>query len=102
MHDDVIITLYGDTEYTKDDNGNEIAHEAEKTVFGEQKSVYAAEFYAAGKQGIKPSCMVKIYTDEYGGEKYISVDGGERLSVYRTYRTGEKIELYCTERTGEQ
>lgn len=102
MHDDVIITLYGDTEYSKDENGNEIAHESTSTIFGEQKSVYATEFFNAGKLGIKPSCMVKVFTDEYHAEKYLSVNGGNRLSVYRTYVTGEKIELYCTERTGEQ
>lgn len=102
MHEDVIITLYGDAEYTKDKDGNEIAHESKTEIFGEQKSVYAAEFFNAGKLGIKPSCMVKVYTDEYNGEKYLSVDGGPRLSVYRTYQMGEKIELYCTKRTGEQ
>lgn len=102
MHNDVIIKLYGDTAYTKDENGNEIARESESTIFGTQESVYASEFFNAGKLGIKPSCMVKVYNDEYHGEKYLSIDGGDRLSVYRTYRTGEKIELYCTERTGEQ
>lgn len=101
-HKDVQITLYGDTAYTKDADGNEIATEQATTVFGSQESVFAAEFFNAGKLGIKPSCMVKIYSDEYSGEKYCSVDGGARMSIYRTYDTGEKIELYCTERTGEQ
>ena len=101
-HKDVQVTLYGDVEYTKDADGNEIAREQSVTVFGSQESVYAAEFFNAGKLGIKPSCMVKIYSDEYHGEKYLSVDSGDRLSVYRTYDIGEKIELYCTERAGEQ
>ena len=99
---DVQITLYGDTAYTKDADGNEIAQEQSTTVFGSQESVFAAEFFNAGKLGIKPSCMVKIYSDEYSGEKYCSVDDGDRMSIYRTYDAGEKIELYCTERTGEQ
>ena len=101
-HKDVQITLYGDTAYTKDADGNEIATEQATTVFGSQESVFAAEFFNAGKLGIKPSCMVKIYSDEYSGEKYCSVDGGARMSIYRTHDTGEKIDLYCTERTGEQ
>ena len=101
-HKDVQVTLYGDTSYTKDADGNEKATEQSITVFGTQESVFAAEFFNAGKLGIKPSCMVKIYSDEYNGEKYCSVDGGDRMSIYRTYDIGEKVELYCTERTGEQ
>lgn len=101
-HKDVTITLYGDTSYSRDADGNEIASEQTTTVFGSQESVFAAEYFNAGKLGIKPSCMVKIYSDEYSGEKYLSVDSGDRMSIYRTYDLGEKIELYCTERTGEQ
>ena len=101
-HKDVEVTLYADDVYIIDDDGNEIASEKSTTVFGSQESVFAAEFFNAGKLGIKPSCMVKIYSDEYNGEKYCSVDGGARMSIYRTYDIGEKIELYCTERTGEQ
>ncbi len=99
---DVQVTLYGDSAYTKDADGNETATEKSTTVYGTQESVFAAEYFNAGKLGIKPSCMVKIYSDEYGGEKYLSVDGGDRMSIYRTYDIGEKIELYCTGRTGEQ
>lgn len=101
-HKDVEVTLYSDDEYIVDDDGNEIATEKATKVYGMQESVFSAEFFNAGKLGIKPSCMVKIYSDEYHGEKYCSVDGGERMSIYRTYDIGEKIELYCTERTGEQ
>ena len=99
---DCLVHLYGETEYFKDADGNETAKEKKTTVYGQQRSVYSTEFFNAGKLGIKPSCMVIVYTAEYSGEKYLSIDDGQRLSVYRTYVLGEKIELYCTERTGEQ
>lgn len=99
---DVTVTLYAEDSFEIDQDGNEIAAESATTVFGTEESVFSAEYFNAGKLGIKPSCMVKVNSDEYAGQKYLSVNDGRRLSIYRTYDLGEKIELYCTERTGEQ
>jgi len=96
---DVVVTLEGEETYSIDTNGNEVAVGQSTAVFGTLKSATSAEFMAAGKLGIKPSCTVEIYTAEYSGEK-TAVINGKRLTVYRTYVKGDRIELHLSERTG--
>lgn len=96
---DAVITLVGATSYSKDADGNEIATEEERTVFGYVMSATAAEYMNAGKLGIKPTCMIEMWREEYNGEETVIV-GGERMTIYRTYSKGDRLELHCSERTG--
>lgn len=72
-----------------------------KQVYGNVGSVSAAEFFAAGQNGIKPELRITMFAYDYSGERDLEVNG-VIYSVYRTYfATTDKIELYCERRAGD-
>ncbi|MBJ8106009.1 MULTISPECIES: phage head closure protein [Bacillus cereus group] len=66
-----------------------------RQVFCRKKSVPQSEFFQAGQNGIKSSCVLIIHFFDYQEE--VKVKYGEKTyNIYRTYeRDDEKIELYC-------
>ncbi|WJE51115.1 phage head closure protein [Bacillus cereus] len=85
----------------KDEIGQiEEIEDFKRQVFCEKKSVPQSEFFQAGQSGIKPMCVLIIYTLDYQGEQKVKYREKE-YSIYRTYeRNDEKIELYCEVKAG--
>lgn len=89
-----------DRTYEPDENAIErVTGETRRAVHGDLESVTGEEFLTAGQRGINARVRVKVWREEYHGEKLAEVDG-LLLEVYRTYVVGEKIELYLGERVG--
>lgn len=74
--------------------------EFSRQVFCGKNSVNRNEFFQAGQNGLKPSCVLIVNIFDYQGE--IKVKYNEKVySIYRTYeRPDEKVELYCEVRPG--
>lgn len=66
-----------------------------RQVFCEKKSVPQSEFFQAGQNDIKASCVLIVHVLDYQDERKVQYKEKE-YSIYRTYeRDDEKIELYC-------
>ncbi|MFC3883755.1 phage head closure protein [Bacillus songklensis] len=71
-----------------------------RQVFCEKNSASRAEFFSAGQNGIKASCVLIINLFDYQKETRLKYEN-DIYSVYRTYeRSDERIELYCEVRAG--
>jgi SPP1 family predicted phage head-tail adaptor len=69
-------------------------------VFCEKKSVPQNEFFQAGQNDIKASCVLIVHTLEYQGQEKVKFQD-KIYSIYRTYeRNDDKTELYCEVRSG--
>ncbi len=96
------------TEYVRDAIGQEREVEVGKGPFCVAvNSISRQEWTAAGQQGLKPACMLRLPdSDDYSGETTIKVENCPgvkpgRYSVYRTYLTDDGgIELYIREDAG--
>lgn len=90
--DEICILIDGTGEL--DDLGNlRVTDETATECFCSELAVHSAEFHAAGTRGIKPECVLVVYTDEYGGQTVVQF-GGVEYEVYKTYpRPDEKTEL---------
>lgn len=94
------ITLIAET-LTLDRIGNTVPGDPVKTeVWADVRSIYRAEFAAAGAAGLKPSLMAVVHASDYGGQTRLRWEG-LTLEVYRTYRRGDVVELYATEKRGK-
>lgn len=72
-----------------------------REIFAEVLSTGAAEFFRAGKMGLKPEYKISVYAPEYEGEQLIEYDG-KVYEIYRTYQnSADKIELYVKKRLGK-
>lgn len=89
------------TEYEEDELGQKVPHETEREVFARVESVSRAEFFDAGRIGIKPSWKVTLtFAEDYEGEELAEYDG-KRYAIYRTYQTtGGGVELYLRPEAG--
>jgi len=86
--------------YTTDAIGQRVASETEREVFCAITSVTAAEFFEAGKNGIRAEYRTLIFAPDYQGEEIAKLDG-VRYGIYRTYRgKNEQIELYLEKKNG--
>ena len=79
--------------------GNETAQESEKTVFCEVDSISHSEFFAAADTELNPQFRFTVFFGDYNGEETVKY-GGQRYSVYRTYRTGDDLEIYVERKVG--
>lgn len=102
MSNDIIITLIKKGASMRDEHGNAVYPETENTVFAVQKSVKQSEFFQAAAAGFKPDMVLEVYSFEYNGEELCEI-GGDRYSVYRTYRipNTDRLELYLTAIVGD-
>lgn len=94
------VTLIGE-ELTKDENFEQQRTTEEQTVIGTLSSVSAAEFYAAANTGYLPEIVVKIYEQEYAGQKRVRVNGIQ-YTVIRTYLSGDFMELHCQRKGADE
>lgn len=94
MTDRYIVFSLLSTVYTTDEIGQEIAHEAERTVFGETSGVSLNEWSKAGQLGMKPEMRIAMFAPDYDNETKCIVNG-TKYSIYRTYFSNNgTVELY--------
>lgn len=99
MTDDIVYLLKKG--YKPDGIGNQIPVKEERPVFAMIGSVSQAEYFEAGKMGLKPEYKITIYNQEYDGEEKVRY-GDTIFSIYRTYLYGDRLEMYLTKKDGVQ
>jgi SPP1 family predicted phage head-tail adaptor len=77
------ITLIAYDEH-QDDIGNWVKTPVETPAFCSVSSITRAEFFDAGRNGMKPDCVVTMRKCDYDGQTEVELNG-KRLHVYRTY-----------------
>ena len=85
--------------FDTDKYGNEVATETQTEVFCEVNSITQNEFFAAGKEGFRPSFRFDVFFGDYNDEQILEYDG-KRYFIYRTYRRDDTMELYTEMRVG--
>ena len=94
-----IITLYADS-ISFDDYGVPVKTRSGRDVFCKVDSVTRAEFFEAGRSGLKPEYRMTMFFGDYNGETIVGYNG-RMYSVYRTYMAKtDIIELYVERKTG--
>ena len=94
-----IMTLYAEG-ISYDSLG--VAHKTQvaRQVFCDVDSITRAEFYDAGRSGIKPEYRFTIFSGDYEGETLVGYNG-RLYSVYRTYHARtDDVELYVERKAG--
>ena len=99
MERDHVATLIGKG-YQPDSLQQQIPTETRREVFCTIGSIQQSEFFAAGRNGLKPKLCVKVFYEDYAGEDTVEVDG-VRYGVYRTYlNDAYQMELYLERKGG--
>lgn len=80
---------------TQDSIGNSIKAETSTTIFVDEYSIGAKEFYSAAQSGFKPDFLLKTFFGNYNNQPLADYKG-KRYTIYRTYTKGDIIELYLT------
>lgn len=94
-----IVTLYSDS-ITFDDYGVPVKSRTARDVFCKVDSVTRAEFFEAGRSGLKPEYRITMFSGDYQGES-IAWYKDRIYSVYRTYvAKTDIIELYVERKSG--
>lgn len=96
---DEVVTLISEDESSKDEYGNPIKNENEKTIFCNEKGVFRNEFYQAGATGLKPSYTLTIHKFEYDNEIKVKYKGLV-LDILRIFPNGDLLELTVGEKIG--
>ena len=90
------ITLIAYDEH-QDEIGNWVKVPVETPAFCSVSSVARAEFFDAGRNGMKPDCVTTMRKCDYGGQTEVVLNS-KRLHVYRTYMSKpDAIELHLEE-----
>jgi len=79
--DEITLITY---EEHQDEIGNWIKTPVETEAFCSVSSVTRAEFFDAGRNGMKPNCVATMRKCDYDGQTEVELNG-KRLHVYRTY-----------------
>lgn len=94
-----IVNLYTDV-ITYDEYGVARKNRTAKQVFCKVESVTRAEFFDAGKAGLKPEYRITMFFGDYAGETLVGYKG-RLYSVYRTFLAKtDIIELYVERQGG--
>lgn len=88
-----VITLIAVT-YTADSIGQETETRTSREVLANEYSVSSSEFYDAGRSGMRPERQYQVRSDDYDGERLMTVEGVE-YNVIRTERRGDFTRLVC-------
>lgn len=79
---------------TTDSMGNSVTKDEKMTkVFAQKKSVSQREYFSAAQEGFRPELVLKVWSHEYSGQKYVICDN-ERYEIYRTFEKNGAAELY--------
>ena len=85
---------------TQDAYGVWRSSESSKDVYCEVQSVTRSEFFDAGRNGLNPEFVFKIFFGDYDGEEIVEY-GGKRYAIYRTYLAkNDNLELYAQREGG--
>lgn len=96
---DAVLTLIKETPY-KDENGVQRVTQTRRDVFCVKKSITRNEFFNAGRNGLNPEMMFKVFHGDYDGERKCEFEG-KKLAIYRTYiGDGDYIEIYAQREGG--
>lgn len=87
--------------YSKDANGIQHATEGEpRKVMCQVDSVTRNEFFEAGRNGLNPEFVFRVFFGDYEGERLVEYHG-KRYSIYRTYHgRNDMMELYAERKGG--
>ena len=86
--------------YRVDELAQRVPVEQSRTVLGYLGSISAAEYFEAGRSGLKPQLRVSMFAPDYQGETTGEVNGA-RYGVSRTYMASDDtIELYLERKAG--
>lgn len=99
MDQTVVIKLISQTT-TYDEIRQAVHEDVEREVFAQVRSVTRAEWFDAGRNGMRPDIAFEMMNLDYNGETIVEWNG-VRYGVYRTF-LGLKntIELYCERQGG--
>lgn len=86
----LVVTL----SYTKDAIGQEIATQSLRQIYANEFYLSAAEFYEAGRNGLKPERQYQVRACDYSDETELVVDGVQ-FEIIRVDRRGEWTRLTC-------
>ena len=101
MDQTVIIKLISQ-EIEYDEIRQPVTTDHEREVYAQLRSITRAEWFEAGRNGMRPDMSFVMMAFDYNGETVIEWDG-VRYGVYRTFRgRGDRIELYCERQGGVQ
>ena len=86
---------------TKDSAG------VQRTVYGEPRTVMCqvdrvtrSEFFDAGRNGLNPEFVFRVFFADYEGERLLEYNG-KRYGIYRTFNNGsDEVELYAERKGG--
>lgn len=96
---DDVIELVSRT-YAKNEYGVPEATETKREVYASVASITRVEFFEAGRNGLNPSLVFRVFAGDYSGETIVEHDG-KRYGIYRTYRTDDDyMELYAERKGG--
>lgn len=94
-----IITLLSETT-TYNANRQPIVTTSRKNVYAQMRSITRAEWFEAGRNGLKPDICFITNCFDYDGEELIEFNG-IRYGVYRTFfGRNDSVELYCEKKGG--
>lgn len=94
-----VIQLVKETK-TRDTYGVPVVTRTRRQVFCIVQSVNQTEFFEAGRNGLNPAFIFKVFFGDYDGEEIVEYKG-KSYSVYRTYITRtDQLELYCERKGG--
>ena len=80
---------------TQDSIGNSIKTETSTTIFVDEYSIGAKEFYSAAQSGFRPDILLKTFVGNYNNQTLVDYKG-KRYTIYRTFIKGDVIEMYLT------
>lgn len=71
-----------------------------KEVYAQMRSISRAEWFEAGRNGLKPDICFVTNCFDYSGETMLEYNG-IRYGIYRTYfGRNDSVELYCEKKGG--
>ena len=86
--------------YNTDALKQKIPDEKSREVFCTVSSVQQSEFFAAGRNGLRPQMRLKVFAEDYRQEELVEVDS-VRYRIYRTYLgDNDQLELYLEKKAG--
>lgn len=83
-----------------DSIGQPIPTKTERNVFAQLRSITRAEWFEAGRNGLRPDISFVMNALDYDGEKVIKWNNNY-YGIYRTFLArNNMIELYCEKKGG--
>jgi SPP1 family predicted phage head-tail adaptor len=85
--------------YTPDALRQQVETPVARTVFANEFTISATEFFAAGRAGLKPEREVQIRAEDYADETAAEMDG-VRYEIVRAQTSGQWVRLMLQRKTG--